>query len=99
MADNTSGQGAPDMSNPETSGGLIGGEEAREEGLAYHMVSDVVNLDAGEDNDTVTPSREEKPDMGREPEYYQEEHAAGNPSGGDGGKAMDVETNQAGDQP
>jgi hypothetical protein len=87
------------MDNQEASGDYIGSQEAREEGLAYEMVSGVVNLDAGEGNDTVSPSRNDKPDMGREPEYYAEEHSGGNPSGGPGGKAMDPGTKQAGDQP
>ena len=99
MGDNSREQCTTDMDNPEASGDYIGSQEAREEGLAYEMVSGVVNLDTGGDNDTVTPARNDKPDVGREPEYYHEEHSGGNPSGGPGGKAMDAGTNQAGDQP
>lgn len=98
MADNSTQASNTKMDNPETGEGLIGSQEAREEGLAYQMVSGVVDLDTQGDNNT-TPARADKPDLGREPEYYQEEQSGGNPSGGPGGKAMDPHTVQHGDQP
>lgn len=88
MSDNTSNQ-ASGQGSEEKEAETIGSEAAKEEGLAYQMVSGAVHLEESGTGDDVTPSRKEKADGGREPEYYYSEHTGHNPRSSSGAEPMD----------
>ena len=89
MTDNANTGASSTTNQGEGEDVILGSQEAKEEGLAYHIVSGAVNLGESGEGDLVTPSRDEKPDLGREPEYYHTEHSGGNPNRSEVDGAMD----------
>ncbi len=84
MADNTANQ-ISSTGDEET----IGSEAAKEEGLAYQMVSGAVHLEESGTGSDLTPSRNEKVDAGRDPEYYYSEQTGHNPRENPGAEPID----------
>ena len=92
MADSSDQRPETNQEEGESGGGTIGSPGATEEGLGYETVSGAVTLDeAGEDRPVIDPTRDEKPDLGREPEYYYTEHSGGNTGRTEASRAMEDE--------